>query len=277
MTYRTLLRLLAEAGIDDADREASRLLTHFCGASPALLMADPDREYAGEGLEDAITRRRAREPLAYILGQWDFFGETYAVSPDCLIPRSDTELLVEEAIARLPKGGRFADLCTGSGCVAISTLCHRPDASGIAIDLFPRTLALAAENAARNGVSHRLALRQADVLDPSVPATLGSLDLILSNPPYIASSVADTLSPELFHEPRAALDGGEDGLRFYRAILKHYAPCLAPLGLFLFELGYDQADALGALAAENGFACRILRDLGGNPRVAVIGYERSIP
>ena len=273
MTYRELCRRLSSCGIECAENEAALLLEHFAGLSRAALMADPTKEVTSDALEDAVARRLTREPLAYILGEWDFFEETYTVSPDCLIPRPDTEILVEQAIALLPQGARFADLCTGSGCVAISTLCHRPDCSAVAVDLFPKTVALAKKNAERNGVAHRLSVVRDDVLSPLCLADETPLDAILSNPPYIRSDVVDTLEPELFCEPRAALDGGEDGMLFYRAILDNFASRLAPNGLILFEIGYDQEEDITSLAASRGFSCEVKRDLAGLPRVALLHHS----
>jgi release factor glutamine methyltransferase len=162
------------------------------------------------------------------------------------------------------------DLCTGSGCIAISLLCERPDLTGVAVELYERTLALAKRNAVRNGVTEeRLTLLQGDVLRGDFLAGLGTFDAILSNPPYIPTATVDTLAIELSHEPRAALDGGEDGLVFYRRMLERdYRAALRTGGRFAFEIGYDQAEALRQLS--EGDDCRILRDLGGCDRVAVI-------
>ena len=224
--------------------------------------------FQGKALEDAVKRRLAREPLQYILGEWGFWRETYEVSPDCLVPRPDTEHLVERAISFLPAGARFLDLCTGSGCVAISTLCSRPDTTACAVDLFPNTLALAKRNAQRNGVADRVAFHLADVL--KTPPSMGQFDAILSNPPYICSPVIDTLSHEVHCEPHAALEGGEDGLVFYRAILDAWRSLLLPGGFFLFEIGYDQAAALGEMAKARGLDAQVFRDFGGNDRVVLI-------
>lgn len=273
MTYRELCRRLSSCGIECAENEAALLLEHFAGLSRAALLSDPDRDVTDQALEAAVARRMTREPLAYILGKWAFFDEIYTVSPDCLIPRPDTELLVELAIGMLPPRARFADLCTGSGCVAISTLCHRPDCSAVAVDLFPKTAALAQKNAEDNGVAHRLAVRVDDVLDPRCLADETLFDAILSNPPYIRAQVVDTLEPELFCEPRAALDGGEDGMLFYRAILDNFASRLAPHGLILFEIGYDQEEDITSLAASRGFSCEVKRDLAGLPRVAILYHS----
>lgn len=270
MTYQELCRRLHNGGIADAEHEAALLAERLCGVSRATLLSDPDRELFSDTLADAVARRTNGEPLQYILGEWDFFGETYRVTPDCLIPRPDTELLVENAIKLLPPGARFADLCTGSGCVAISTLAHRPDCTAMGVDLFPNTVALARENAERNGVKDRLALSVANVLDPNCLVNEAPFDGILSNPPYIRTAVIDTLDRELFAEPRAALDGGEDGLIFYRSIVKNLASRLTEKGFFLFEIGFDQEDDIKAIAAEYGYLCTVEKDLSGNPRVALL-------
>jgi len=165
-------------------------------------------------------------------------------------------------------GGRFLDLCTGSGCIAVSTLASRPDCIADAVDAFPVPLTLAPENARRNGVADRLTVRQGDVL--AGEGAEGQYAAILSNPPYIVRDVLSTLAPELAHEPMTALDGGEDGLCFYRAILTHYRGALAPEGCFILEIGYDQAEALWELAQEHRMNCEIFHDLGGCDRMAVL-------
>lgn len=270
MTYRELKKRLEAAGIPDAETDARMLLCSVAGVTPAVQRADPDREYPSPELERAVQRRENREPLQYILGSWQFFGQTYEVSPDCLIPRADTEVLVEKAIALLPENARFADLCTGSGCIAVSILAERPDTSAVAVEKFPRTLEIAKRNAERNGVSSRFSPVLADVLRGDGIPDGTRLDAILSNPPYIPSDTVPTLAPEVLREPPAALDGGRDGMTFYRAILKFYRHFLKPDGCFLFEIGYDEADAIRALAGAAGNTCEIFRDLGGNDRVVLI-------
>lgn len=274
MTLRELTARLSAAGIENASHEARLLAEHVCGAPPHALLV-PDAPLADpEGkLEAAVKKRESRYPLQYLLGTWGFWRQEYEVSPDCLIPRPDTELLVEYAARRLPRGGRFIDLCTGSGCIAISLLCERPDLTGVAVDLFDATLTLAERNAHRNGVEpDRLTFLRGDVLAGAFMEELGVFDAIISNPPYITPAVIDTLEPELTYEPRAALDGGEDGLIFYRRMITgtEYRSALKAGGCFIFEIGYDQGDALRALATEAGDFCTIHRDLGGQERMAVI-------
>lgn len=269
MTYTELCDALRDAGIENADFEATLLINFFCKKSRAEILASPDAQYDNKELFDAIDKRCERYPLQYIFGEWDFYGETYTVNENCLIPRSDTELLVEYAIKNLPVGAHFADLCTGSGCIAVSTLVHRPDTSAIGLDLFPKTTELAAHNAKRNGVSERFSAICADLLEENRFGE-GEFDAIISNPPYIRTSVVDALEPELFSEPRAALDGGDDGLIFYKKILCDYTPSLKANGFILFEIGYDQSFEIVELASTNGFSCEIHRDLSGNPRMAVL-------
>ena len=270
-SYESLARALSAAGIEEAREEAALLLEHFAGATRVALVTERSRLYEDEALEAAVEKRMDRYPLQYILGQWDFFGLPFFVSEACLIPRPDTECLVEEAIRCLPRGAKFADLCTGSGCIAVAILHARPDLTAVALELYPETLDMAVKNAAYNGVADRFVPIRADLLDGGTEAlsSFAPFDAILSNPPYIPAKVVLTLSPEVRREPVAALDGGEDGLLFYRAILKDYGKLLKPDGQMLLEIGYDQGEALRALSAAYMPAseCRILRDLGGNDRV----------
>ncbi len=252
MTQEQIKDRLWAAGIENAAGEARLLREAF----------------SGEALENAVQRRCTHYPLQYILGEWCFWRESYEVSEHCLVPRSDTEHLVEQAISRLPQDAHFLDLCTGSGCVAISTLCSRPDTRAVAVDLFPETLALAERNAVRNGVRERFTPWLCDVLLGGACET--AFDAILSNPPYIRAEAMRTLSAEVRHEPSAALLGGEDGMDFYRAILKKWKKHLKKAGFFLFEIGYDQADEIKALAAEHGLSATVFRDYGGNDRVALL-------
>lgn len=271
MTYREICRLLTDAKIENAEWDAALLIEHFCGVNARLVPTEPERDYPSCALTEAVTRRASRYPLQYLVGEWQFYRQSYEVSPDCLIPRSDTEILVEEAIKRLPHGAHFADLCTGSGCIAISTLAERPDTTAVAVEKFPNTLALAKRNAAKNGVQPRFEGILADVLTDSWNVPDVRFDAILSNPPYIPERDLAALAPELIAEPRAALDGGDDGLLFYRAILRRYTALLKPNGFFLFEIGYDQADAVTSLGKAEGFeVCRVLRDFGGNDRVVFL-------
>lgn len=271
MTYREICKRLTDAKIENAAWDAALLIEHFCGVSASLVSMEADRDYKSSDLTEAVARRASRYPLQYLVGEWQFYKQTYEVSPDCLIPRSDTEILVEEAIKLLPHGAHFADLCTGSGCIAISTLAERPDTTAIAVEKFPNTLAVATRNAQKNGVQERFEGVLADILTDAWMPTDTQFDAILSNPPYIPEHDLAALAPELRAEPRAALDGGDDGLLFYRVLIHRYANALKPDGFFLFEIGYDQADAVTALGVAGGFdTVRVLRDYGGNDRVVLL-------
>ena len=265
MTYAALKAALQRAGVENADGEARILLKEFASASDAELLSG--KGFSDPRLTDALARRQAHEPLQYILGRWAFYEEEYCVSPACLIPRADTELLVETLLRRLPRGARFLDLCTGSGCIAISTAKHRPDTTALAADLSDGALALARENAEANGV-FTVGFRKIDV---TIPSPLDErFDCIVSNPPYIRTDALGALAPELAFEPRMALDGGDDGLCFYRAILENFAANRKDGGFFLFEFGFDQQDGAAALAERLGLSFEPLFDLGGNFRAAVM-------
>ena len=264
MTYAALRAALAAAGVENSAGEARILLTSLCGINAADL---PFCDFADAGgrLADAVARRTRHEPLQYILGKWPFYKEEYFVSPDCLIPRADTELLVETLVSTLPRSARLLDLCTGSGCIAISTAKNRPDITALAADLSDGALRLATRNAAANGVTTVDFAK----LDVTAPSPLDErFDCIVANPPYIRADVVPTLAPELAYEPKMALDGGADGLDFYRAILTNFAENLKRSGTFLFEFGYDQAADAEALAAAHGLDCTPLSDLGGRFRAA---------
>ena len=265
------VRLLRESGIDSPEIEIRQILTEI-GGIPTWKTVGGDLEITDERTLEAIRRRSEREPLQYIIGRVDFCHESYRVTPDCLIPRADTELLVEYAAKNLPEGALFLDLCTGSGCVAISTLAATVGTRAIATDISPDTLKLARENAEFNKVGDRVELFECDALKKgSLPLPKDTRILaVLSNPPYIAPAVYETLEPEILCEPKRAFVGGEDGLVFYRAITEEFSFVARDGGFIAYEIGYDQADALRGIAEENDLACEILTDLSDNPRVAVL-------
>ena len=268
MTFFEACRRLKDAGIENYRYEATLLIEELCGAF------SEDRDYASETLEAAVNRRCTGYPLQYILGKWWFARCEFEVNESCLIPRSDTELIVEYAAKHLPSDARFADLCTGSGCIAVSILDLRADTRAEAYEFFSDTLALATRNAERNRVAERFSPVLGDVLQPDL---LGekTYAAIISNPPYIRRDVIPTLAVEVQQEPYAALDGGEDGLVFYRAIVQNFAKNLEENGFFLFEIGYDQANDIQSVATDNGFSCEVFKDLGGCDRMALLKkFER---
>lgn len=270
MTYNEICMALAGAQIENNRGEASMLICHFCGINKAELLTRRDEDFDSKELCLAVEKRIAHYPLQYILGFWDFCHETYRVTEDTLIPRSDTEKLVELAVRLLPQNARFIDLCTGSGCVAISTLAARRDCRAVAVDLFDKTLEIAGENSERNGVGDRVGFIARDVLKPEFMEELGIFDAILSNPPYIETRQIELLDEELSFEPEAALDGGDDGLDFYRAIIGSYGKYLTSNGIMLLEIGCDQARAVTSIAHASGFRCEVYKDFGGNDRVAYL-------
>ena len=254
---------LRACGIENDYVEAKLLIEEICGEY------SESEDYLSPCLFEAVDKRCARYPLQYIIGKWWFCKCEFEVNENCLVPRPDTELAVETAVRLLPREARFADLCTGSGCIAVSILDLRGDTLADAYELYPKTLELAIKNAERNKVAERFSGFLGDVLSPEL---LGDKKYaaIISNPPYIITAVIDDLEAEVKREPRAALDGGEDGLIFYRAIVHNFAKNLDEGGMFIFEIGYDQADDLRKIANGDGFKCEIIKDLGGCDRVAIL-------
>ena len=264
MYYSDAVRILSDAGIEEAQEEA-RILFEVLGGIPRYKQLGCNPTVDDALIEDALKRRTLREPLAYILGEVAFFHERYRVTKDVLIPRADTEILVESAVKLLPRGSRFADFCTGSGCVAISVLRARPDCTAVCFDVSENALAVARKNAVLNGVLDRASFHRIDLLTET--ADLDGARFILSNPPYISHEEMSTLAPELAFEPRIALEADEDGLIFYRTFLSRYAELLHEDGFFLFEIGASQADAVTILAEKVGFDATLTHDLGGRARV----------
>lgn len=264
MNFYGICQALKNAGIEDYKFEARILLEEFCGSASEF------SEYESLELEAAIKKRCEHYPLQYIIGKWDFYGYEFKVNESCLIPRADTETVIEVAKKLLPKDKtvRFADLCAGSGCIGITLLRELKNSVCDAVELYEQTLDIAKENAQLNCVLNRYNPILADVL--SGDCLDGKYVAIISNPPYIRQDVLDSLSDEVKKEPIAALDGGQDGLVFYRAILDLYTKNLERDGRFIFEIGYDQGESLRALAAERNMNCEIICDLGGRDRVAVI-------
>ena len=212
-----------------------------------------DAEY-----KNAIDRLDNREPLAYIIGEWYFYGETYKVDKNCLIPRPDTEHLVDYLIKNLPKNAVFADLCTGSGCIAISLDKYIKKAEITAIDISEKALKLAKENAKFNGVSVNFI--KSNLFEKL--NTKEKFDIIVSNPPYIRKALIRELQEEVKKEPIIALDGGESGLDFYEIITKLSPKYLNTDGVLAFEIGFDQADKVSKLMGKNGFKdIKVIKDV----------------
>ncbi len=258
--------ILQAAGIESARHDARRIFESVGGVEKSRLVL-LDTESDSPELAPAISRRAAREPLQYILGEVDFYRENYYVNKNCLIPRADTEILVDYAVKNLPTGCRFVDVCTGSGCVAISTLKNTKETHAVAVDISPEAILVASENANRNSVIDRIDFICADALSTSAP---GSFFAVLSNPPYVSESAYENLEPEIYFEPKIAFVGGADGLDFYKKIISLYLDKIEDEGFFAFEIGFDQAKPLTQLANAYNMRCEIIKDFSGNDRVAVL-------
>lgn len=274
MTYNDIRRALAEGGIDGAEWEAALLICGICKIDRAALLASPDRDFDSPTLSDAVGRRLSREPLQYILGEWGFCNEKYILTPDCLIPRPDTELLVGLAAKYLPRGARFVDVGCGSGCVAISLLSARDDLCGVAVDISAGAISVAKKNAGLNGVGGRLTFVSGDMRDAGTRETVGKVGAVISNPPYIPSGEIAGLAPELSFEPVAALDGGVDGLDFYRCLIGEWKDCLDADGMMIFETGVGQTSDVAKLAADAGFLSEVYYDIEKRDRCIRIFREK---
>ncbi len=261
----------SDAGIASARLEAQLLLAHVLQCTRTQLYMSFDKPLAEPELaafRELIRRRLAGEPVAYLLGEHEFWGLPFHVDPSVLVPRPDTETVIE--VARGLRADRAAacrvlDLCTGSGAIAVSLAKELPAARVVATDISEAAVAIARRNAERNGVADRVDVRLGDLWQP-----VGSerFDLICSNPPYIASAVIPTLAAEVKREPRLALDGGPNGLAFYDRIVPVAREHLEPGGALVVEHGYDQADAVRARFEAAGFQrVTLVHDLGKNPRV----------
>lgn len=266
MRLSEVKRRLGEAGIENAVGESLMLFRHFTPLPEYALRLD-DPEWDSAELCQAIRRREKREPLQYILGECAFFEEVYHVTPAVLIPRADTETLVEEILRHIKEGDKLLDLCTGSGCIALSVLLHSKDTVATLVDLSSEALAIADKNRRKYHLEERATLLSLDISD-AFPE--GKYNIIASNPPYIPEEVYETLSPEIFAEPKMAFVAKEDGMFFYRAIIEQGRAHLASGGIFAFEIGYDQEEKIRKLAVEYSLRIKIRRDLSDNPRVAIL-------
>ena len=266
-TLRSAAERLKAAGVPDAAMDAALLLAHVTGEPQLNLRADPGRELsrtACEAYEALVSRRARREPLQYITGEAWFMGLCLKTSPGVLIPRFDTEALCQQAFDRMRGAVRLLDLCTGSGAVAVAIARRFPKARVLAGDISPKAVALARENAVRCGTA--VEVRQGDLFAPFAGDTF---DMIVSNPPYIPAGALGALQEEVRREPALALDGGADGLDFYRRIIKEAPAHLSPGGWLLLEIGSDQGAAVLALMEESCREMELYSDLNGLDRVAV--------
>ena len=272
--YLDTRQRLREAGVESAQLEARELLCHAAGKSReqfyrdmALYASDP----VEEKLAALVERRLAGEPVAYLIGEWEFYGLTLEVTPDVLIPRMDTEVLAERAIllARAAgEGARVLDLCAGSGCVGLAVAANVPTCRVVLADVSEAALKVCKQNVRRHELNARVTCVQADALQKP-DAALWDFDVIACNPPYIPSGDIAGLDVSVRdYEPRSALDGGDDGLDFYRAITANWGSALRLGGSLLFEVGIGQAMDVGALLERSGFEdIQSTQDTQGIPRV----------
>lgn len=276
MTIREALRLaearLEQAGVPDADVDAAYLLASVLKEDTLAMRINGHRELAAPqraAFDAFCDRRAAREPLQYILGETEFMGLTFHVEPGVLIPRADTEILVEKALAWMKPGARVLDIGTGSGAIAVSLAKLGRQAQVTAVDVSDRALEIARRNAERNGAAVEF------VKSDCFSALKGrKYDMIVSNPPYISEDEMRGLMPEVTREPELALFGGTDGLDFYRRISREAPEYLNEGGCLLFEIGWLQKDAVSALMRTFIGEPFALRDYGRNWRVVGAQLKR---
>ena len=284
MTYRECYeqgcRTLQAAGIEEAALDARLLLEAVCGTDRNDLLVHGEQPVSPEAEEKYLNwiRQRAEHiPLQQLTGEQDFMGLTFAVNEHVLIPRQDTEILVEEVLKELHDRMRILDMCTGSGCILLSLLHYSNDCEGLGVDLSAEALEVAGQNVLKvltpEKAEHAHFL-QSDLFEK----VEGKFEIIVSNPPYIASAEVEKLMPEVRdHEPRMALDGTEDGLHFYRRIIKEAGKHLVNSGMLFFEIGYDQGQAVSELMRAQGYReVQVVQDYAGLDRVVLGTYcERN--
>lgn len=285
MTYRECYekgsRILNEAGIEESTLDARLLLEAVCGTDRNDLLVHGEQPVAPEAEEKYLNwiRQRAEHiPLQQLTGEQDFMGLTFSVNEHVLIPRQDTEILVEEVLKELHDGMRILDMCTGSGCILLSLLHYSNDCEGLGVDLSAEALEVAGRNVLKvltpEKAEHAHFL-QSDLFEK----VEGKFEIIVSNPPYIASAEVDRLMPEVRdHEPRMALDGTEDGLHFYRRIIEEAGKHLVSSGMLFFEIGYDQGQAVSELMRTEGYCdVQVVQDYAGLDRVVFGTYVTVQP
>ena len=295
MTYREIYEegkgALAAAGIEEAELDARLLLEFVCKTNRNTLLVHDDRPVTAEEASAyrRLTEKRAKRiPLQHLTGTQDFMGLEFEVNEHVLIPRQDTEILVEEALQELHDGMHVLDMCTGSGCILISLLRYSNDCTGVGADISEEALRVAEKNAKRLLTEKETGeIEQAGDGCPAmfVQSNLfekveGQFDMIVSNPPYICTDVIKTLMPEVReHEPRQALDGSADGLLFYRRIIEDSVRYLKRGGMLFFEIGYDQGEAVKTLMEQAGYleVC-VKKDYAGLDRVVsgTLGFEVTV-
>ncbi len=261
---------------DTARLDAELLMAHALGVTRSDLLLRHMDQPAPAAFAALVARRADYEPVAYIVGEQEFRSLPFRVTPAVLIPRGDSEVLVEAALAARRDARRLLDCGTGSGALLLAVLAELPGASGVGIDRSPAALAVATENAARLGLAERAAWQLADWHQPNWAADLGQFDLILANPPYVETGAE--LAPSVrAHEPAEALFAGAEGLDDYRVLLPQLPALLSPGGVALVEIGATQAEVVSAIAVTAGFRVILHRDLADRPRCLQLALELQIP
>ena len=254
---------------DTARLDAELLMAHALGTSRSDLLMKHMRDEAPASFNAYVERRSANEPVAHILGRQEFFGLDFAVTKDTLIPRGDSETIVQAALDHAKPDARVLDMGTGSGALLLAFLAERNAATGIGIDLSPAALAVAHGNSEALGLADRADFRLESWLDDGWADDLGKFDLILCNPPYVEDDAK--LEPDVRNfEPASALFAGPEGLDDYRAIAPQLGKLLLPGGIAVLEIGWKQADAVSAIARESGFETELHHDLAGRPRALIL-------
>ena len=266
MTLNEAINTLKAAGIENPEFDARELFCHF-GSFKRHEIISRNMSLDDTVISKPIAERAMRKPLQYIIGSVGFYRENYTVTPDCLIPRQDTEILVDFAVKNIPDSETFIDICTGSGCIAISTLKNTKNTSCTAIDISAGAIAVAKKNAEDNGVSGRVEFLLCDALKYTPDKKIFA---VLSNPPYVTEEEYQRLDAELYCEPKIALVGKDSGLEFYKKIVPLVKEKLKPCGFIAFEIGKNQARALEQIAEENSMSAEIIKDFSGLARVAVL-------
>jgi release factor glutamine methyltransferase len=269
-------RLLTNAGVPEARKEARSLLAHVLEIDWKVLITNsegPVAESFADRFQELVERRATGEPAQYIIGSQDFYGRTFEVNSSVLIPRPETEGLIEATLTSLPAAPASSWICdigTGSGCIAITLLCERTDSYGIGTDISPSALEVARRNACAHDVAARLSLIESDCFSALKPDRL--FDLIVSNPPYVAGKMLPTLQREVRdHEPHVALSPGDDGLKIIYRLINDAPRFLKPAGHLLIEIGFDQSEAVRNLIDPSVWGLiDILPDLQGIPRIVVL-------
>ena len=254
---------------DTARLDAELLMAHALGVSRSDMLLRHMSDDAPAGFASLVNRRVHREPIAYILGDAEFYGRRLIVTPDVLIPRGDSECVVEAALAVAPDSGRALDMGTGSGALLITLLAERPSLVGVGIDASLSALSVAAANAARLGVVERTHMLRADWHEHGWSDDVGQFDLIIANPPYVETTAQ--LDPDVRNfEPASALFAGEEGLDDYRAIIPQLRQLLTEGGAAVLEIGASQAAQVTNIAEKNGFSAELRCDLAGRPRALIL-------